>query len=63
EPKTEVEAASRAVFERRILDSVWPSDNNVWNGDADNQPEDPDGDLVNAYLKLADMSKNEAKCD
>ncbi|KAJ1882188.1 hypothetical protein LPJ57_001111 [Coemansia sp. RSA 486] len=57
------EAASRAAFERRILDSVWPRDDNVWNGDADNQPEDPDGDLVNAYLKLADMSKNEAKCD
>ncbi|KAJ2224046.1 hypothetical protein IWW45_008190, partial [Coemansia sp. RSA 485] len=53
------EAASRAVFERRVLDSVWPRDDNVWNGDADNQAEDPDGDLVNAYLKLADMSKNE----
>ncbi|KAJ1829075.1 hypothetical protein LPJ56_000675 [Coemansia sp. RSA 2599] len=43
----------QGAFERRILDSVWPSGDNVWSDQVD-------GDLVNAYLRLADMSIDKA---
>ncbi|KAJ1648718.1 hypothetical protein J3B02_003593 [Coemansia erecta] len=52
-------------FEQHILDSVWPRDN-VWSGDTDTEQQlddtdtdtDTDGNLVNAYLKLAEVSKD-----